>query len=75
MVLQNVARRARISRREVADLRRIEPQKAYRLLRRLTASGRLRRVGGVTKERNTDERAANRCEGRRSRLVAASLQS
>ena len=49
MVLQYVDKHGHINRREVADLCRIGSQQAYRLLRRLTASGRLRRVGGVTK--------------------------
>lgn len=46
MVLQYADKHGHISRREVADLCRIGSQQAYRLLRRLTASGRLRRVGG-----------------------------
>jgi ATP-dependent DNA helicase RecG len=45
MVLQYVDSHGRISRREAADLCRISPYQATRLLNRLVASGQLRRRG------------------------------
>jgi len=46
MVLQYVEKHGRITRREAAELCRISPDQAYRLLIRLTEDGRLARHGG-----------------------------
>lgn len=49
MVLQYVRKHGSISRREVAELCRITPSQAYRLLKRLARRGRIARVAGSTK--------------------------
>jgi ATP-dependent DNA helicase RecG len=49
MVLQYVTTHGSISRQEAADLCRLNADQASRLLRRLGAQGRIRRLGGVTK--------------------------
>ena len=45
MVLQYVQAHGRITRREVAELCQISPDQAYRLLKRLTGQGKLKRHG------------------------------
>ncbi|MBC7221002.1 putative DNA binding domain-containing protein [Candidatus Bipolaricaulota bacterium] len=45
MVLQYVEKHGRITRKEVAELCRLSPDQAYRLLQRLTESGRLTQHG------------------------------
>jgi ATP-dependent DNA helicase RecG len=45
MVLQYVEKHGRITRAEVAELCKLSPDQAYRLLQRLTESGRLTRHG------------------------------
>ena len=45
MVLQYVEKHGRITRREAAELCRLSPDQAYRLLTRLTAEGQLARRG------------------------------
>lgn len=45
MVLQYVGKHGRITRRDVADLCKLGPDQAFRLLRRLVEAGRLRRHG------------------------------
>lgn len=49
MVLQYVGKHGSISRGEVAELCRITPSQAYRLLKRLERRGRIARVSGSTK--------------------------
>ncbi len=49
IVLQFVSSHGSISRREAAELCRLSPQQAYRLLKRLETSGRLKRIGGSRK--------------------------
>ncbi|HHY33275.1 MAG TPA: winged helix-turn-helix transcriptional regulator [Firmicutes bacterium] len=45
MLLQYVAKHGRITRREAAELCRLSPDQAYRLLTRLTEEGQLARHG------------------------------
>ena len=49
MVMQYVRKHGSISRGQAAELCRLGPQQAYRLLKRLEKSGQLRRTGGSTK--------------------------
>lgn len=49
MVIQYVRKHGSISRREVAELCRITPSQAYRLLNRLAKRGRIAPVSGSTK--------------------------
>lgn len=49
MVLQYLQKHGSISRGEAAELCRLNPMQAYRLLKRLENKGQLRRIGGSTK--------------------------
>lgn len=49
MVLQYVEKHGSIGRSETAELCRLGSQQAYRLLKRLEESGKIRRLGGSTK--------------------------
>jgi predicted HTH transcriptional regulator len=49
MVLQYVEKHGRITRREAAELCRLAPSQAYRLLKQLEEAGKIRRIGGSTK--------------------------
>ncbi|AAM71914.1 MAG TPA: AAA family ATPase [Chlorobaculum sp.] len=49
MVLQYVRKHGSISRGEAADLCRLGPMQAYRLLKRLETEGKIARTGGSTK--------------------------
>jgi len=49
MVLQYVGKHGSISRREAAELCRLAPSQAYRLLKQLEGAGKILRIGGSTK--------------------------
>jgi len=49
MVLQYVEKHGRITRSEAAELCRLAPSQAYRLLKRLEEAGKIRRIGGSTR--------------------------
>ncbi|WP_343216962.1 FaeA/PapI family transcriptional regulator [Chloracidobacterium aggregatum] len=49
MVLQYLERHGSTDRGEVAELCKIGPMQAYRLLKRLEKTGKIRRVAGSTK--------------------------
>lgn len=49
MVLQFVHKHGSIDRGEVAELCRLNPMQAYRLLKRLERLGKIQRIAGSTK--------------------------
>lgn len=49
MVLQYIRAHGSISRKEVAELCRLSPMQAYRLLKRVEKAGHIRRLGGSTR--------------------------
>ena len=49
MVLQYLEKHGSISRGEVAELCRLSPPQAYRLLKRLAKQGKIRQTSGSTK--------------------------
>lgn len=49
MVLQYVRKHGQITRGEVAELWRLRPMQAYRLLKKLEKAGKIKRIAGSTK--------------------------
>jgi len=49
MVIQYLEKHGFITRGEIAELCKIDPMRAYRLLKRLEKAGKIRRVAGSTK--------------------------
>ncbi|RMH30001.1 MAG: winged helix-turn-helix transcriptional regulator [Candidatus Hydrogenedentota bacterium] len=49
MILQYIERFGSISRKEAAELCRLSPMQAYRLLKRLESEGKIQKLGGSTK--------------------------